>query len=138
MIVLHLPLNVKKSTSRLISPIYANENSLHILNPVKPAIFSQYILSTNTRSIRTDGYERGPGDDDEGDGKGGWKKGKGRIPEAENELEKVTLKKIPGRAGKKDLDRRSLAPKRQIRGNNEEQKRFWCFVPGARKSLDRM
>ena len=62
-------------------------------------------LISNKNSIslhtQTDGYERGPGDDDADGKKGGFKRGKGRLPDAENELEKVNLKKVPGKkAGK--------------------------------------
>jgi len=44
-----------------------------------------------------DGYDRGSGEPDADGKKGGWKKGKGKLPDAENELEKVTLKKVPGK-----------------------------------------
>ena len=54
----------------------------------------------------TDGTGRDGADGDGGDGKkGGWIKGKGKMPGPEPELEKVTLKKVP----KKGDGKRSTA-----------------------------
>ena len=55
------------------------------------------LYSTIAPLLTTEAYERGPGDDGDEGKKGGWKKGKGRLPPEEQEMEKVNLKKVPGK-----------------------------------------